>query len=481
MKNLHVNCEHPAIILNPNLKDIILLHGNYYLNDRRVDVGIANSSMYIDFPYKKFGAIKRTLTEDDLPHYYVIDGMGERLPLFLSVACGKCTICTERKKNEWKTRAVCESQTSQSQPIFFTLTYNDFCMPCNGVRKGAIQRFMKRLRINVERYCGFKTNIRYYVCAEYGTKTKRPHYHGILWNLPLLLPEHVDDLIDKSWSFATNKKFYDSVPNKFDKYRKPVYKFYHTADKTYRVKYGYTLSSVCTQGRVKYAMKYMHKDAVIPNGCNDIFYLASRRGGIGRQWIDSKVAEFRKYPSLLSVKLKDIWSGDDYEGTLPRYFKDIICPPISRLIKKDIRDKFKLWNYYSNKFNTLVNYDYTPNPKVIAKYPTLPYHRCKVYDGELKRLIKQIQLDERLQCHKLNVRDYIDKITTELHKIIDYLEWSLLQYDYDVGLAVSSLIYKKEHIRYIDMYIEANPSSAVSDIAYNIRYNRRLASYREIF
>ena len=241
MKNLLPQCEHSAIILNPHLKDLILRYRNYHCNG--VDYSLnehVHSRWYLEFPYGRFGRIKRSITIDDLPLYYVVDGDGERQPMFMAVPCGKCVICTERKANEWVTRSMCESQTSTSVPIFFTLTYNDFCLPKNGVRKGAMQRFMKRLRINIDRYCGFKVNIRYFICAEYGTKTKRPHYHGILWNLPLFEPKHLDDIIDKSWSFATNKKFYDTVPSQLDKYGHPLFK-YHDRDKdVYRVKYGYT-------------------------------------------------------------------------------------------------------------------------------------------------------------------------------------------------------------------------------------------------
>ncbi len=480
MKNLLVNCSKPAIILNPNLKDIILLHGHCYLNHERFEVGYNKSKWYIEFPYRKFARVKSGLNQEDLDRYYVVDGDGEHLPLFLCVPCGKCPICTERKATDWKTRAMCESQVSCSPPIFFTLTYNDFCLPWNGVRKGAIQRFMKRLRVNFDRYCGFKSNIRYYACAEYGSKTARAHYHGILWNLPLLMPEHVDELIEKSWSFATNKRFYDSVPDRRDKFGKPIFKFYHKEDKTYRVMYGYTRSSICTEGRVQYAMKYMRKDATIPEGKNNIFFLASRRGGIGRQWIESKVQEYRKYPSLLSVKLTDIWSSKVYEAPLPRYFKDYICPCTSRLIKKEIRDKYKQWNYYSNVFHTLIGHHYTPNPRVIKHYPTLPYHATDVYIGHRKRLAKEIAQDEMNQCHKLTTTDYFDSFTRDYQKIIDYLEWSLLQYEYDVDLAKSTPNYKKEHLKAIEVVMDAQPVQTIPDKLATIHRRRLRSKQREL-
>lgn len=469
MKNLQVQCENPAIILNPNLKDLILLNRNYHCNGHSVTLDARqHARWYLDFPYRKFGRIKHNISVDDLSLYYVVDGLGEHQPIFMAVPCGKCVICTEKKANEWVTRAMTESQTSTSQPVFFTLTYNDFCLPHNGVRKGAMQRFMKRLRINVDRYCGFKTKIRYFICAEYGTKTKRPHYHGILWNLPLLQPQHLDDIIDKSWSFATNRKFYDSVPSDVDKYGHPVFKFYDEKSDIYRVKYGYTRVSICTDGRVRYAMKYMRKAAEIPYKKNDIFFLSSRKGGIGSQWIEDKLEEYRKNPSLLDVQLTDVWSGQQYRGCLPQYFKQKIAPSNCRLIKKEIRDTFKLWNWYSNKFHTFIGFDYSPNKRVLSHYPSLPYHRCKVYDKTAKIMLKDGNTD-------------IDSFTRDYAKIIDYLEWKLLNYDYDVDLSVSTPLYKKKHLEYVETFINGLPAQRVVDKAHSIRLSRYRSQVREIF
>lgn len=481
MKNLQVQCSSPAIILNPSLKDLILLNRNYHCNgkDYILDT-FQHSRWYLDFPYKRFGRIKRLISIDDLPLYYVLDGNGERQPMFIAVPCGKCVLCTEKKANEWSTRSMCEAQTSCSPPIFFTLTYNDFCLPSNGVRKRACQRFMKRLRINLERYMKCKCNIRYYICSEYGTKTKRPHYHGILWNLPLLEPKNLTYLIQKSWSFDVSKKFFDSLPNQFDKYGGPVLKYYDDKDNRHRVLYGYTTNSVCTEGRVRYAMKYMRKDAVIPDGKNNIFFLSSRKGGIGASWIESKLDEYRKNPSLLDVTLTDVWSGEKYSGVLPRYFKNKIAPSNCLLIKKSIRDTFKLWNYYSNKFNTFVGYDYSPNAYVLKHYPSLPFHQCKVYDGESKRLLKERKLQESLQCHEDNDADWLNHYTRDLAKIIEYCEWKLLNYQYDVSLAESVPIYKKKHIEHIERFIESQPACTIADKRFEICRSRRIAQYREV-
>ncbi len=62
---------------------------------------------------------------------------------------------------------------------FITLTYSDDTLPEGGTLvKQDFQKFMKRLR---KEYDG--TRIRFYHCGEYGEKSGRPHYHGLLFGL----------------------------------------------------------------------------------------------------------------------------------------------------------------------------------------------------------------------------------------------------------------------------------------------------------
>lgn len=57
---------------------------------------------------------------------------------------------------------------------FVTLTYEDAPPKLN---VGDTQRFLKRLRKRIP--------IRYFLCGEYGEKTKRPHYHAVLFGTDL--------------------------------------------------------------------------------------------------------------------------------------------------------------------------------------------------------------------------------------------------------------------------------------------------------
>ena len=443
MKNLICQCESPSIILNPHLKDIVLKYGHYYINGYRSTLSNYQKSHWFEqFPYSMFGKIKRSIqVSDELSNYYVLADDGEEIPLFFQVPCGKCSICRDKKANEWVTRAMCETQTSSNVPYFITLTYNDLNTPKNGVRKRAAQLFMKRLRINLSRYVGHDVNLRFFLCAEYGSKSGRPHYHALLWNVPQIKEDELLTIVENSWSYMVSKERYDKIPSTLDKYGKYVYKFYDKDNKRYRVRYGFVCMSQCNEHRVRYCMKYMRKDGDVPIGKNDVFFLSSRRRGLGYEWITSKVQEFRDNPQIFDVLLFDKFTGEKYQGCIPRYFKDIIAPPPSKLIKKEIRDTFKYYNWLYNKACSMIGTMYTPHQRVLSHYPTLQYHVAR-----LPRVV-----NENLSLYSgLYIQDNYDKYTSELFKLCDELECRLLQYEYDFDLATFVPGYKREHLFYLE-------------------------------
>lgn len=73
--------------------------------------------------------------------------------------------------------------------LFITLTYDTKRVPITpngfmGLCKRDGQLFFKRLRINLDR-SGYKAKLKYYFVGEYGGKSMRPHYHVILFNVPI--------------------------------------------------------------------------------------------------------------------------------------------------------------------------------------------------------------------------------------------------------------------------------------------------------
>lgn len=115
------------------------------------------------------------------PFTVTIKTTGEQIP----VPCGKCPECLARRTSGWSFRLMQEDKQSLSSH-FLTLTYDTSKVPIskNGfmeLSKRDLQLFFKRLRKKHKA----EVPIKYYAVGEYGGKTKRPHYHIILFNAEL--------------------------------------------------------------------------------------------------------------------------------------------------------------------------------------------------------------------------------------------------------------------------------------------------------
>lgn len=107
------------------------------------------------------------------------EGVKNGLPE-LKLPCGKCPECMKDYYTNWATRGSRELARWPSS-VFITLTYDDEHLPeDNSLQKSEIQKFVKRVK---KEFHSTKSNpIRQIYCGEYGEKTKRPHYHCILFN-----------------------------------------------------------------------------------------------------------------------------------------------------------------------------------------------------------------------------------------------------------------------------------------------------------
>lgn len=115
----------------------------------------------------------------DSPFYVQKKAALEAVP----VGCGKCPSCKKRRVDGWVFRLLQEEKISQTSH-FITLTYDTRFVPItkNGfmtLRKEDFQNYMKRLR----KLCP-DAKLKYYAVGEYGSQTKRPHYHAIIFNVP---------------------------------------------------------------------------------------------------------------------------------------------------------------------------------------------------------------------------------------------------------------------------------------------------------
>ena len=92
----------------------------------------------------------------------------------VSVPCGQCVGCRLERSRQWAIRCTHESKC-WSDNMFLTLTYNDDKLPGPSLVKEHFQLFMKRYRKSLS------SNIKFFHCGEYGTKSGRPHYHALIF------------------------------------------------------------------------------------------------------------------------------------------------------------------------------------------------------------------------------------------------------------------------------------------------------------
>jgi hypothetical protein len=116
-----------------------------------------------------------------------------------SIPCKQCIGCRLDRSRQWAIRCMHEASLYEDN-CFITLTYANEHLPKNKqLCERDMQLFFKRLR---KRFKGIK--IRYFYAGEYGDpkKTRRPHYHVILFNL---------DFADKKyWKTVKGFPYYKS-------------------------------------------------------------------------------------------------------------------------------------------------------------------------------------------------------------------------------------------------------------------------------
>lgn len=145
------------------------------------------------------------------------------------IPCGVCPQCRIDQSKEWAMRCMMEAK-EYKENYFITLTYDEMHKPYNeqkedsngkiyeddGTWNGYLEKkdlsaFLKRLREYWSREYGHD-GIRFFGCGEYGSQTKRPHYHAIIFNLPIPVEElkvlkitkngqvlYTSELIERLW------------------------------------------------------------------------------------------------------------------------------------------------------------------------------------------------------------------------------------------------------------------------------------------
>lgn len=130
-----------------------------------------------------------------------VDRGHRRLP------CGKCEGCLLERSRQWAVRCMHEASLHEANS-FITLTYSDEHVPVGGtLDREAMPLFFKRLRK--------KARVRYFQCGEYGSLTRRPHYHALVfgfgfpdraqWAERRGLPVWRSELLERLWPFGLSE------------------------------------------------------------------------------------------------------------------------------------------------------------------------------------------------------------------------------------------------------------------------------------
>lgn len=168
------------------------------------------------------------------------------------VPCGRCAACRRDLVTMWSDRCTFEMQYHKDRSTFLTLTYKDDTLPSdNSVHQDDWNHFKDRLRKNLGR------STKYYMAAEYGSLSYRPHYHAMLFGL--------------DWQ---KKDVYEAIEKAWSKHGKSL---------------GYISVDYLNPARVRYCLKYMEKENdpelladYASRGLAPLFHFMSK--GIGRQW-----------------------------------------------------------------------------------------------------------------------------------------------------------------------------------------------------
>ena len=110
---------------------------------------------------------------------------------YVNIPCGHCEECNKSKSRSWAFRILKEAEKYNNN-FFITFTYDDEFLPMvrvydnyvNTLIYDEISKFNKKLKTYLKRK-GLNSTFRFYGVGEYGSKTLRPHYHVIYFNLDI--------------------------------------------------------------------------------------------------------------------------------------------------------------------------------------------------------------------------------------------------------------------------------------------------------
>lgn len=246
-------------------------------------------------------------------------GKSEGISRWIELPCGVCSVCQANKAREWAIRIEHEAQMHEESSTIL-LTYSpDNLPPCGSLRYQDVQLFLKRLRKKLA-----QRKIRYFICGEYGEKTKRPHYHLVIFGWtppdPVAISEgrrgdtiYSSAFLDSCWKlgFATWQRF---VPEAADYVARYVTK--KLGDTTEYKGFDPKTGEVRT--------------------LSPVFAQMSRRPGLGESW-------FRRYYRSDVAPRDAVLNRHNKPLKVPAYYDKLVAklygqPELDKLKRKRMRD-----------------------------------------------------------------------------------------------------------------------------------------------
>ena len=257
------HCTNPTVIRNPKFDYLLYTCRRFIYGGKQYDLTPYEATTLSSTPWStdvsEYSFIYSTHIVnsqhcDDGTYQFINTETGESAPMYYAVPCGKCEICRERKSKSMVVRCAAETQMHNSLPYMLTLTYDSYHLPVDkSIHSKHIQLFLKRLRIRFTRMGYDISNMRYFAVGEYGTRTHRPHYHLLFWDLPKVHPN----------PYLNDCKLTDYI---FDAWQMSA-------------KHTVILKRCSSAGGYSYVAKYMSKGQNVPEGRDSMRYLQSVRGG----------------------------------------------------------------------------------------------------------------------------------------------------------------------------------------------------------
>ncbi|UPW41624.1 replication initiator protein [Peromfec virus RodF8_38] len=302
-------------------------------------------------------------------------------------SCGACPECMQKRSSMHALTAVYESR-AHAHNCMITLTYDTFVRDSKGnivysngkplenpvdpdlkVNKRDVQLFVKRLRRYISYHYPNNEKIKYRICAEYGSRTHRAHYHALIFGFDFPdrhfykkssrgNPIYMSDVLTKLWTHGIC-----------------------------------TVDSISVRSSVaRYCSKYMAKSR-----SDETFMLSSQSIGIDELYKDfngkSYIIDGRQYPVPRLVWQRYIMDkyrpyGFDmspkyvnkFNGDIPN-FKAYKKAVLRRSVYRAVRDSDPIYSQYLDYWKFHGEVYSSLRPSVLTRINLLPdnkYHFYKV-------------------------------------------------------------------------------------------------------